>query len=61
MKSLSLRAGYSSQNDVQNGFTAGVGVQQRVSGVWLAADYSYIPISEDGLGDVHRITVNFAF
>ncbi len=61
MKTISVRAGYSSQNDVQNGFTAGVGVQQRISGVWLAADYSYIPISEGGLGDVHRITLNFAF
>lgn len=61
MNTISVRAGYSSPNDVQNGLTAGVGVQQRVGGVWLSADYSYVPVSEDGLGDVQRMTINVAF
>ncbi|MCX6152183.1 MAG: PorV/PorQ family protein [Ignavibacteriales bacterium] len=59
MKTIALRAGFSTPNDVHD-FTAGFGVQQRISGIWLAADYGYTPFT-DGFKDVHRVTVQFAF
>jgi hypothetical protein len=58
MNLLSIRGGYSAPNDERN-FSAGVGLKQTIEGLALGVDYSYVPFGV--FGDVHRITVNFAY
>lgn len=58
MNTLALRAGFSTPNDEHN-FTTGVGIQQRIAGVMLAANYGYTPYTV--FDPVHRITLQFGF
>jgi len=58
MNTLALRAGYSTPNDEHN-FTAGIGIQQRVAGVMLSANYGYTPYTV--FDTVHRLTLQFGF
>lgn len=59
MNALSLRAGYSSPNDLHD-FTYGVGFEQSLSNYMLGVDYAYTPWKDKALGDVHKFTVHFA-
>ncbi len=52
---LALRAGYDGSNDVENGFTAGLGVS--ISGFTL--DYAFIPFGS--FGDNHRVSLTYRF
>ncbi|MBI4179622.1 PorV/PorQ family protein [bacterium] len=52
---LGLRAGYSSENDLDNGLTAGFGVDFRA----LHFDYAYVPYGV--LGNTHRMTLTFRY
>ncbi|MDZ7270393.1 MAG: PorV/PorQ family protein [candidate division KSB1 bacterium] len=57
MNTLALRAGYAFPND-EHGFSAGFGLQQRLSGIRFGLDYAYTPF---GLfNEVHRFSVRLA-
>lgn len=53
--SLALRGGYTTQNEVTEGFTAGLGFRLRN----LSLDYAYMPFEE--LGDAHRVSLAARF
>lgn len=55
MNLLALRAGYMFNND-EYGFTAGLGVRQKVAGVQLGVDYSYMPFGV--FTDVQRFALH---
>ncbi|OGH60521.1 MAG: hypothetical protein A3G34_03610 [Candidatus Lindowbacteria bacterium RIFCSPLOWO2_12_FULL_62_27] len=55
MKLLALRAGYSTENDLDDGLTAGFGID--VSS--LHFDYAYVPYGD--LGNTHRMTLTFRY
>lgn len=58
MKTFSVRAGYSFPQD-ERGFSAGVGVQHDLAGLFLAVDYAYAPFGV--FDNVHRITINIGY
>lgn len=55
MERIALRAGYASENDADNGFTAGVGFQYN----GMDLDYAYVPYGD--LGNTHRVSISFGF
>jgi hypothetical protein len=54
-KMVALRAGYNSSSDLDNGFTYGIGVEQKN----FSLDYAFIPAGE--LGDSHRFSLIMSF
>ena len=58
MKTFSVRAGYSFPQD-ERGFSAGIGVQHDLAGLFLALDYAYAPFGV--FDNVHRITFNLGY
>lgn len=54
-KIVALRAGYNSADDLDNGFTFGIGLEQKN----YAIDYAFIPAGE--LGDTHRFSLQLDF
>lgn len=58
MKTVALRAGYSTPNDDHH-FSAGAGLQKSFKSYQLALDYAYTP--HDVFDTVNRFSVNFAF
>lgn len=58
MKTVSLRAGYSTPND-EHGFSAGAGLQKAFNNYKFSLDYAYTPF---GIFDnVNRFTAQFSF
>ena len=55
MKTLALRGGYNSSNDLDNGFTGGAGVRIRT----ISIDYAFVPFGV--LGNTHRVSAMFQF
>lgn len=55
IKLMALRAGYSTENDLDDGMTAGFGIDVRA----LHFDYAYVPYG--GLGNTHRMTLTFRY
>lgn len=53
MKTLAVRGGYMFNND-EYGYTIGLGVQQKISGVKIGVDYSYVPFGV--FSEVQRIS-----
>ncbi len=58
MKSMSLRAGYTPNND-EYSYSFGAGVQQSIEGVGLGVDYSYTPFGI--FGNINRVAVQLFF
>jgi hypothetical protein len=58
MKTISLRAGYTPNND-EHSYSIGAGVQQSVQGVGLGIDYSYTPFGI--FGTINRFAVQLYF
>lgn len=58
MKTFALRAGYMVGYD-EKGFTAGMGVQQTISGIGIGVDYAYTPFGV--FGDVNRFAMQVYF
>lgn len=58
MKTFAVRAGYSFPQD-ERGFSAGIGVQHDISGLFVALDYAYAPFGV--FDNVHRITFNLGY
>lgn len=52
---FALRAGYSSENDLDNGITAGFGVDFHA----MHFDYAFVPYGD--LGNTHRMTLTFRY
>lgn len=55
IKLMALRAGYSTENDLDDGITAGFGIDIRA----LHFDYAYVPYGD--LGNTHRMTLTFRY
>ena len=55
MKTLALRGGYNSSNELDNGFTGGAGVRIRS----ISIDYAFVPFGV--LGNTHRVSAMFQF
>ncbi len=58
MKTLAVRAGYSSPND-EHGLSAGLGLQSTLRNHSLNIDYAYTPYTL--FDDVHRFSLHFGF
>jgi len=52
---FALRVGYSTENDLDDGVTAGFGIDMRA----LHFDYAYVPYGD--LGNTHRMTLTFRY
>ncbi len=52
---LNLRAGYGSDNDLRDGFSAGIGINAEV----LQFDYAYVPYGD--VDNTHRVSVGKSF
>lgn len=55
IKFLALRGGYSTENDLDDGITAGFGIDFSA----LHFDYAYVPYGD--LGNTHRMTLTFRY
>jgi hypothetical protein len=55
MKTLALRGGYNSSNELDNGFTGAAGVRIRS----ISIDYAFVPFGV--LGITHRVSAMFQF
>ncbi len=57
---IALRAGYSSENNLNDGFSFGLGVKSRLeSGLTFQFDHALVPYGK--LGNTHRISVRLSF